>query len=292
MHTRAVAALAAALAAATALFLPTSEVRAVDAHRPQPMVVAHRGASAYAPENTLPAIDKAAALGFSWVENDVQRTKDGELVVIHDTTLKRTTNVEQVFPGRAPWKVKDFTAAEIARLDAGSWFSPAFAGTRVPTLGQYMRRLERNHEKLLLEIKKPELYPGIEAQTLKVLANGGWLDHRHLASRLIVQSFSAGSVRTVHELKPAVRTAFLGRPDKADLHRYAAFVDLINPSYRTLSADYMAAVRAHRGPHGAPLGVFVWTVNDAAGTRTVAGYGVDGIITNKPEVVRAALKTL
>ncbi|MEU3346662.1 glycerophosphodiester phosphodiesterase family protein [Streptomyces sp. NPDC006700] len=290
MHARAVAALATALAAAAALFLPASGARAADTQRPQPVVVAHRGASSHAPENTLPAVDKAKALGFSWVENDVQRTKDGELVVVHDATLKRTTNVEQLFPGRAPWNVKDFTAAEIARLDAGSWFSPAFAGTRVPTLDQYMRRLEHNHEKLLLEIKNPELYPGIETQTLKVLANDGWLDQRHLASRLIVQSFSADSVRIVHALKPAVRTALLGRPDPADLHRYAAFVDLINPSYGTLSADYMAAVRAHRGPHGAPLGVFVWTVDDAAHARTVAGYGVDGIITNKPEVVRAALK--
>ncbi|MFD4956489.1 glycerophosphodiester phosphodiesterase [Streptomyces sp. NPDC058451] len=292
MHARAVAALATALAAVAALLLPVSGARAADAQRPQPVVVAHRGASSHAPENTLPAVDKAAALGFSWVENDVQRTKDGELVVVHDATLKRTTNVERLFPGRAPWNVKDFTAAEIARLDAGSWFSPAFTGTRVPTLDQYMRRLEHNHEKLLLEIKNPELYPGIEVQILKVLANDGWLDQRHLASRLIVQSFSADSVRTVHALKPAVRTALLGRPDTADLHRYAAFVDLINPSYRSLSAAYVAAVRAHRGPHGAPMGVFAWTVDDAAGARTVAGYGVDGIITNKPEVVRAALTTV
>ncbi len=91
-----------------------------------------------------------------------------------------------------------------------------------------MRRVEHNHEKLLLEVKNPQLYPGIERQILKVLGNDGWLDHRHLASRLIVQSFSADSVRTVHELKPGVRTAFLGRPAMADLHRYAGFVDLIN----------------------------------------------------------------
>ncbi|MFI9599030.1 glycerophosphodiester phosphodiesterase [Streptomyces sp. NPDC052043] len=301
MHTRAVGTLATALAAASALFLPVSQTRAADAQRPQPVVVAqrpqpvivaHRGASSHAPENTLPAVDRAAALGFSWVENDVQRTKDGELVVVHDTTLKRTTNVERIFPGRAPWKVKDFTAAEIARLDAGSWFSLAFAGTRVPTLDQYLRRIEHNHEKLLLEIKNPELYPGIEAQTLKVLANDGWLDHRHLADRLIVQSFSADSVRAVHRLKPAVRTAYLGRPDTAELRRYATFVDLINPSYPTLSADYVAAAHAHRGPHGAPLRVFAWTVDDASGARTVAGYGVDGVITNKPDVVRAVLKTV
>jgi glycerophosphoryl diester phosphodiesterase len=257
---------------------------------PPPLVVAHRGASAYAPENTLPAIDKAAALGFSWVENDVQRTKDGELVVIHDDSLRRTTNVERLFPGRAPWKVKDFTAAEIARLDAGSWFSSAYAGTRVPTLEQYMRRVEHNHQKLLLEIKNPELYPGIERQTLKLLGNEGWLDPRHVASRLVVQSFSADSLRTVHALKPAVKTGFLGRPAVADLHRYAGFADLINPSYGSLSAGYVSTVHTYAGPHARPLEVFAWTVDDAARARTVAGYGVDGIITNKPDVVCTALE--
>jgi len=136
-----------------------------------PIVIGHRGASAYAPENTLAAIDKAARLGIGWVENDVQRTKDGELVVIHDDSLQRTTDVEEVFPCRTSWDVKDFTAAEIARLDAGSWFGRRYAGARVPTLDEYMRRVEHNHQKLLLEIKNPELYPGIEQQTLKVLGN-------------------------------------------------------------------------------------------------------------------------
>ncbi|MFI2639557.1 glycerophosphodiester phosphodiesterase [Streptomyces sp. NPDC018610] len=288
MHARAVAVTTAALLGATVLS-PTSEVRAAAAVE-RPLVVAHRGACAYAPENTLPAVDKAAGMGFSWMENDVQRTKDGELVVLHDDSLRRTTDVEKVFPGRAPWKVKDFTAAEIARLDAGSWFSPAYAGTRVPTLDQYMRRIEHNHEKLLLEIKNPELYPGIEQQTLKVLGRDGWLDHRHLAGRLIVQSFSADSVRTVHRLAPAVTTAFLGRPATADLKRYAGFTDMINPSYGTIRADYVSAVHKVTGPHGKRLKVLTWTVDDAAHARTVAGYRVDGIISDRPDVVRAALK--
>jgi glycerophosphoryl diester phosphodiesterase len=286
MHARVVAAAATAVLGAAALPSPTSNARAVDID--VPTVIAHRGASAYAPENTLASIDKAAQLGFSWVENDVQRTKDGELVVIHDDSLQRTTNVEQVFPGRAPWKVKDFTAAEIARLDAGSWYSPAYAGTRVPTLKDYMCRIEHNHEKLLLEIKNPELYPGIEQQTLKLLGNDGWLDHKHLG-RLIVQSFSADSIRIVHELRPAVTTAYLGSPTVAQLHQYARYADLINPSYGSLSQAYVSAVHAVDGPHDKPLKVFTWTVNDAAAARRVVGYGVDGIITNKPDVVRAAL---
>ncbi|MFF7974681.1 glycerophosphodiester phosphodiesterase family protein [Streptomyces sp. NPDC007905] len=286
MYARAVAATATAIMGTAGLLTPTSEARAGEVG--PPTVVAHRGASAYAPENTLASIDEAAKMGFSWVENDVQRTKDGELVVIHDDSLQRTTNVEDVFPGRAPWKVKDFTAAEIARLDAGGWFSPAYAGTRVPTLEQYMRRVEHNHEKLLLEVKNPELYPGIEQQTLKLLGNEGWLDRQHLG-RLIVQSFSADSVRTVHELRPALTTAYLGRPSVAQLPQYACFIDLINPSYGSISSGYVSAVHAFTGPHGRPLGVFAWTVDDAATAWKVAGYGVDGLITNKPDVVRAAL---
>ncbi|MEU9374700.1 glycerophosphodiester phosphodiesterase family protein [Streptomyces sp. NPDC048255] len=254
-----------------------------------PVVYAHRGASAYAPENTLDAIDLAMRLGFDWVENDVQRTRDGELVVIHDDTLSRTTDVEQVFPGRSPWRVKDFTAAEIARLDAGSWFGEEFAGARVPTLRQYMDRVQRNQQRLLLEIKKPELYPGIEEQTLKVLDEAGWLDERHVSERLVVQSFSADCVRIVHGLRPDLVTAFLGTPTVADLPRYAQFTDRINPWHTTISADWVAAVHGLLGAHGKAMEVDTWIVDDAATARKVRDMGVDGIITNAPDVVQDAV---
>ncbi|MFI6036880.1 glycerophosphodiester phosphodiesterase [Streptomyces sp. NPDC051315] len=286
MHARAVAATTTALLGAFALLLLVHDARGMGA---RPEVIAHRGASARAPENTLAAVDAAADLGVRWVETDVQRTRDGELVVIHDDSLRRTTDVEEVFPGRAPWQVKDFTAAEIARLDAGSWFGSAYAGARVPTLKEYLRRVGHHHQKLLLEIKNPQLYPRIEGETLKVLSNEGWLDRRHLAGRLIVQSFSADSLRAVHDLRPAVTTGLLGKPSEADLPRYARFADLINPSHTSASQSYVSAVHAVPGPHGKPLKVFVWTVDDAPVACTVAGYGVDGIITNRPDVVRQAL---
>lgn len=286
MHARAVAAATTALVGFVALLLPVHDARAGIAGRP--VVIAHRGASAQAPENTLAAVDAAADLGVRWVENDVQRTKDGELVVIHDDSLERTTDVEEVFPGRAPWKVRDFTAAEVARLDAGSWFGPAYAGARVPTLREYVRRVERHDQKLLLELKNPALYPGIEQDTLKVLADEGWLDWEHL-DRLVVQSFGADSLRAVHDLAPSVTTGLLGKPPVRDLPGSATFTDLINPSYVSLSAEYVSAVHAVEGPHGSPLRIFVWTVDDAAAARTVAGYGVDGIITDKPDLVARAL---
>ncbi|MFD9908197.1 glycerophosphodiester phosphodiesterase [Streptomyces sp. NPDC059063] len=299
MYARAAAATTAALLGAGALVLPSTtaaagtadarETRAAARHD-VPVVVAHRGASAYAPENTLAAIDKAADLGFRWVENDVQRTKDGVLVIVHDDNLKRTTNVEEVFPDRAPWKVKDFTAAEIAKLDAGSWFGPKFAGARVPTLTQYMNRVSRNHQRLVLEIKKPELYPGIEQDTLRVLRRTGWLDRNHVKHRLVVQSFSADSVRQVHALRPDIKTGFLGTPAAADLPKYAEFSDQINSTHTSISADYVSAIHALKGPHGKPLEIYTWTVDEAAAARRVADFGVDGIITNKPDVVREAIE--
>ncbi|MFD9572083.1 glycerophosphodiester phosphodiesterase [Streptomyces sp. NPDC059982] len=254
-----------------------------------PVVYSHRGASAYAPENTIDSIDRAMWMGFKWVENDVQRTRDGELVVIHDDSLARTTNVEQLFPDRKPWLVKDFTAAEIARLDAGSWFDPAFAGARVPTLREYMDRVQDNQQRLLLEIKKPELYPGIEEQTLKLLGELGWLDAKHVSQRLVVQSFSADSVRIVHRLRPDLVTAFLGTPTVAELPRYAEFTDRINPWHTTITADWVKAVHGLRGAHGKAMEVDTWIVDDAPTARKVREMGVDGIITNMPDVVREAV---
>ncbi|GAA5024300.1 glycerophosphodiester phosphodiesterase [Streptomyces siamensis] len=288
MYARVTAATTAAFLGGAAVILPSPHARA-GAQGTGPVVVSHRGASAYAPENTLAAIDKAADLGFDWVENDVQRTKDGELVVLHDAGLARTTDVEELYPDRAPWNVRDFTAAEIARLDAGSWFGSRYAGARVPTLARYMERVAHNHQKLVLEIKNPQLYPGIERETLKLLSNEGWLDRAHVTGRLIVQSFSADSVRTVHDLRPDVRTAFLGTPSVAQLPQYARFADQINSDHTTLSTGYVSAVHAFHGPHGTPMKVFAWTVNDEDGARRVAGFGVDGIITNAPDVVQKAV---
>lgn len=296
MSARTASATATALLSAAALLLPATAAHAAapggthgSGARDEPVVIAHRGASAYAPENTLAAIDLADRMGFDWVENDVQRTKDGELVVVHDDSLARTTNVEQVFPGRSPWKIKDFTAAEIAVLDAGSWFGPEFRGARVPTLKQYVNRVERNRQKLLLEIKKPELYPGIEKDTLRVLGQEGWLNRHHVKHRLVIQSFGVDSVKAVHARRPDLTTGFLGTPAVADLPEYARFTDQINPTHTSVTAGYVAAVHKLKGAHGKQLQVNTWTVNTAAAATRVDEFGVDGIITNNPDIVRDAV---
>ncbi|MFD9813905.1 glycerophosphodiester phosphodiesterase [Streptomyces sp. NPDC059080] len=242
-----------------------------------PLVIAHRGAARQAPENTLAAVDAAHRAGLTWVENDVQRTKDGQLVVVHDPTLRRTTDAARALPGRAPWRVADLTAAEIARLDAGGWFAARFAGERVPTLDRYLRRLEQNHQSLLLELKNPTRYPGIEAQTLRLLRAEGWLDRAHLG-RLMVQSFCARCVRTVHRLAPQVRTAVLGTPALRDATRYARFTDGINPPLDHLTPGWTAAVHRLRGPHGDPLRIYGWGPEAAPGAPAAAARGIDGVV--------------
>ncbi|ARF54800.1 glycerophosphodiester phosphodiesterase [Streptomyces gilvosporeus] len=283
-------ALAGALMGLSALVLSGAPAQAA-ASGHQTVVVGHRGAPTHAPENTLASIDAASRLGDVWVENDVQRTKDGELVVLHDNSLARTTNVEQVFPDRKPWNVKDFTLNEIEKLDAGSWFSPDFEGERVPTLEDYMDEVEDNGQRLLLELKSPELYPGIELQTLRVLHRTGWLDRSHIRRRLVIQSFNADAIRTVHSLRPDIKTGFLGTPSVAQLPKYAAFCDEINPNYTTVTQGYVDAVHRLTGPHDRRMQVNAWTVDDDSKAIALDRMGVDGIISNKADEIRDALET-
>ena len=146
----------------------------------KPWVVAHRGASAYAPENTVPAFELAAQQGATFVEFDLQLTKDKQVVCLHDNSLERTTDVEQVFPdGLAPQRrhadvdARRLTLAEVKRLDAGAWFDAKFRGTRIPTFGETIDAL-RGKSGLFIEVKSPERYEGIERLIMAALASRGW----------------------------------------------------------------------------------------------------------------------
>ncbi|MFF4155435.1 glycerophosphodiester phosphodiesterase [Streptomyces sp. NPDC001678] len=277
------------LASVPAPGVAAATVRAAAEGPAAPVVIGHRGVPAEAPENTLASIDRAARLGTVWVENDVQRTKDGALIVMHDTTLERTTDAKRRYPARAPWKVADFTLDEIEKLDAGSWYDSRFTGERVPTLDRYLRRVDHNHQKLLLEVKAPELYPGIERQIVAELRRSGWLDRPHIDEGLVVQSFSAPSLKTLHKLRPDLKKGFLGAPKAADLRSYAEFADQINPDHTRITADWVTAAHALNGPHGRRLEVCAWTVDDEEKAVDLARMGVDGIISNAPHVIAAAL---
>ncbi|MEV4220845.1 glycerophosphodiester phosphodiesterase family protein [Nonomuraea sp. NPDC049725] len=236
--------------------------------------VAHRGASAYAPENTLAAFRLAAELGADAFELDVRLTRDGQPVLMHDATLARTTDAERVFPGRAPWRVGDFTLEEIRELEAGSWAGRRFAGEPVPTLREALREMSGSGLGVLVEVKEPRLYRGIEARVAGEL-------RRSWRGPLVVQSFDHGSMRRFHDVMPEAAIGLLGAPPAAELDGLSEFADQVNPPYGGLTRDYVRLVQRHG------MRVFAWTVDDAAAMRRLVGYGVDGIITNRPDVLDA-----
>ncbi|MEZ7131292.1 glycerophosphodiester phosphodiesterase [Nonomuraea sp. AD125B] len=245
-----------------------------------PIDIAHRGASAYAPENTIAAFHLADDLGADLFELDVQETKDHELVLMHDTTLSRTTDVEDVYPDLSPWRVGDLTLAQIRRLDAGSWAGSRYAGEPVPTLGDALDAMAGSGMGLLLEVKSPALYPGIERRIADEL-------RRHPAWQapglLVVQSFDWQSMRTLHGHLPQVPIGLLGTPPAAELPRLAKFADLINPPHTALTAAYVQRV------HALGMRTLAWTVDSPSAMRRLLDQGVDGIITNRPDVLRELL---
>lgn len=192
---------------------------------PWPAVIAHRGASYDAPEETAAAYLLARELGADYLEADVQRSRDGVLVALHDDTLERTTDVAEVFPGRAKDPVSSFTLAELKRLDAGSWFNrafperarPGFVGLRILTLDEMLDIAEGGANKpgLYLETKVPAQFPGIEDDLRKLLERRGWLQPRERAAaghvdvahgngRVILQTFEKSSLELLQESMPQV----------------------------------------------------------------------------------------
>jgi glycerophosphoryl diester phosphodiesterase len=249
-----------------------------------PATIAHRGASVIAPENTLAAVRAAIDLGATAVEIDVHRARDGALVVLHDCTLARTTDVERQLPARGPWWVGDLTYDEIARLDAGSWHDPAYAGERVPLLRDVLQLLRSTGTGLLLEVKKPELYPGIESDlTNELRAVPGYLPAALSDRGLVVQSFDHRSMARFKRLAADVPVGLLGTLPRRQLARAATWVDHVNPRHRGLTASYVTAV------HEAGLSCYAWTVDRPADLARVVALGVDGVVTNRPELLRSLL---
>jgi len=244
-------------------------------------VIAHRGASAAAPENTLPAIALAAEMSADLVEVDVQMTRDGELVVIHDTTLRRTTDASVRFPRQGPWNVADFTLDQIRSLDAGSWFDTRFAGIVVPTLAEVLDTLW-GRAGLLLEIKAPALYPRIASTVAAELDRRGWLDAP--PQPLVVQSFDWDVMRAFNRLAPQVTVGLLGgAPSLRQLSGVSAWADQLNTHHRLTSARLVHRV------HASGMATWPYTVDDPHRMRSLIESGVDGIISNRPDLLAALL---
>ena len=235
-------------------------------------VVGHRGNSAVAPQNTLAAFEAAWRADADCLELDVQLTADGRVVVIHDDTVDATTD------GTGP--VSGFTLDAIRRLDAGAWFSPAFAGQRVPTFDEVMTFLRRREIDLLLEFKDEWSADDVALCTEPLLAAG-------LGPRVVVQSFEPGTVAALRDAAPQLRRGLLleAVPDDLDGLADELGVVTVNPDGALLLADPSFVARRH----AAGQEVAVWTLDEPWEWQTAERLGVDAVITDCPDRLRGWL---
>ncbi|QVQ53932.1 hypothetical protein J4H86_09580 [Spiractinospora alimapuensis] len=248
------------------------------------IVIAHRGASCYAPENTIPAFVAARECGATMVELDVRQTADGAFVAMHDASLRRTTDVCRVFPDRRPWRVGDFTLAEIRRLDAGSWFGTRFQGERVPTVQEALGVLRHNRLRALVELKAERPDPTLPTRLARCLRSDPYWGEE--SGRLVVQSFHRGAVRQLARLVPEAHFAVLAPTYGAfALAQVAEYAKFINPHFLRVRPSLV------RYAHSLGLEIFGWTVNGPKATRRLVRSGVDGIITDFPDRVAMAVRT-
>jgi len=281
---------------------------------PHPAVIAHRGASYLAPEATHAAYVMARELGADYLELDVQRTRDGVLIALHDDTLARTSNVAEVFPDRGKHGVDTFTFAELQQLDAGGWFNQrfpergrnTFQGLRLLRLEDILKIAEGVSPRrgICIETKQAHRFPGLEEQLVGELQQRGWMSESGTSSRadVIFQSFDPDSLKRLKVLAPHIPRILLvdeilmnklgwdgvletAREVATGLgtwgYAWARGADWSIPAgsrYVTRRAWY--TIEAHR----AGLLVHPWSIDDWWEMWVVALGGADGIFTNRSEL--------
>lgn len=232
-----------------------------------PLVVAHRGNSSVAPENTLAAFEAAWRAGADAIELDVQLTADGHVVVIHDATLDATTDGTGALASTG--------LAAVRSADAGAWFSSSFAGQRVPTFAEVLEMLSaRPGIDLLLELKGSWTAEQVRRVTEPIAAAG-------LGDRVVAQSFSAETVAALRTAAPDLRRGLLVLEAGPDLLERCAELEVVmcNPHGLLLLQQPDLVDRLH----AAGLQVLVWTLNEPDQWSAAAELGVDGIITDRPD---------
>jgi glycerophosphoryl diester phosphodiesterase len=232
-----------------------------------PMIMAHRGYSAKAPENTMPAFKMCMDEGFTAAELDVQMLADGTIIVMHDDNLKRTTGLD-----KNVWEV---TYDEIKDLDNGSFFSSDFAGTKIPTLDEVLKLAGSGDRKLYLniEIKRNGHDDGITQKVVDIILDNNYLDNCDITS----QDYS--TLEEVREYNPHVLTAYTSVIGIGEMESLDA-ADII--SIQETFATFENVERLHR----AGKRVFVWTVNEKATMKQLVSLNVDAILTNDPALCK------
>lgn len=242
---------------------PVSEpIETVKASRP--LIIAHRGGRKWAPENTMAAFRKSLAANVDGIELDIHRCKTGELVVIHDESLDRTTDGHGL--------IKEKTLAELKKLSAGAWYGKEFQGEQLPLLSEVLDLIDG---KLVLNIEiknAPIAYQGIEDDLLALLAKYKY------PKKIVISSFDHEVLERIHKKNRLYKVAFLGESLFIDLPGYAKQIgaQAWNPYYGELRTDSVEAA------HKVPLEVNVWTVNDEKQWQSMTDMKVDGIITDDP----------
>ena len=235
-----------------------------------PMIMAHRGFSAEAPENTMPAFQKCIDEDFSAAELDVQMLKDGTIIVMHDDNLKRTTGLD-----KDVWEV---TYDEIKNLDNGSFFSSDFEGTTIPTLDEVIKLAGSGKDKLYLniEIKRNGHDDGIAEKVIKIIEDNNYMNNCDITS----QDYS--TLEEVRAINPYVLTAYTSVIGIGDIETLEA-ADII--SIQETFATYENIERIHR----AGKRVFVWTINEMETMEKLVNLNVDAILTNNPTLCKAVI---
>lgn len=240
-------------------------------------VIAHRGLPTVAPENTVAAFRKAVDLGVEMLEVDVQQTKDGRLVVLHDKTVDRTTDGEGELP--------DFTLAELKALDAGGWFGEAFRGERIPTLEEVVETLDAT-TLLLLEVKYGSPHQeGIEGRLIEFVRRHG------LEGRVLIKSFDPEAIKRVRRLAPGIpvgvslifRIPFLSLV----VHRGIRFGNVLEEDVDFLHVHRIGLTRSlTKEAHARGIAVIAWDVHDDARMRRFIAMGVDAIETDQAALLK------
>ena len=232
-----------------------------------PIVTAHRGYSTAAPENTLPAFQLAIDHHSDRAELDVQMTKDGVVMVTHDTSLRRCT-------GRNA-NIYDLTFAQVRELDAGRWFSARYAGTQIPTLEEVLD-LCKGKIQLNIEIKPNAATPELEAETVRIIREKGF------EKDCVITSQSYETLCKVKELDPEIETGYILALG------VGTYYDLPAADFFSVESTFITSGMVQQ-IHLRGKTVSAWTVNRAEDARALLSLGVDDVITDKPEIIAPLL---
>ncbi|MEE9432590.1 MAG: glycerophosphodiester phosphodiesterase family protein [Melioribacteraceae bacterium] len=234
-------------------------------------VVAHRGASAYAPENTLASMQKAIEMKAYMSELDVQETADGEIILLHDRTLKKTAGIDK--------NIWEMNYADLKGIDVGSWFSEDYANEPIPTLKEVID-LVKGKMKLNIELKANKHEKKLAERSLKIVEDNNFLD------QVIFTSFKFDEIRRIRELNENVKVGYIFGKLPEDVDVFSEDVDLLSVHYKTVDEDFVKKAKTNGKE------IAVWTVNESEEMQRMIKLGVDEIITNYPDRLIKTLSNL